>query len=106
MHRKFSGLSQNEAAFLTSSGDGAKISRYEHFTQQPTLESAIALEILFRTPVRKLFAGVSRKVERRVIFKAKELHQALEKDKPDAVTIGKIELLESLCCELGQMHRP
>lgn len=103
-HRKCSGLSQHEVAFLVSSGDGAKISRYEHFRQQPTLESALALEILFRTPVRSVFAGVSQKVERQVIRRAEQLSRKLEREHQDRATVGKVELLETLCCELRQIQ--
>jgi transcriptional regulator with XRE-family HTH domain len=102
-HRKCSGLSQEHVAVLLCSGDGTKISRYEHFTQQPNLETAIALEILFRTPVRTLFAGVSEKVERKVAKRAGLLSRNLEQRRPDRTAVRKIEVLETLCCELQQL---
>lgn len=105
-HRKCSGLTQHEVAFLISSGDGARISRYEHFRQQPTLETAVALEILFRTPVRNLFSGVSQKVERRIIRRAETLTRKLKRESPDVATVGKMELLEAICCELRLTQNP
>lgn len=102
-HRKGSGLSQEHVAFLLCSGDGTKISRYEHFTQQPNLETAIALEILFRTPVRTLFAGVSEKVERKVAHRAGQLCRNLGQKRHDRTAERRIEILETLCCELRQL---
>lgn len=103
-HRKCCGLSQNDVAFILSSGDGAKISRYEHFKQQPNLETALALEILFRTPTRTLFRGASERIERRLIRQIQKLSRKLEQRDPDPATLGKIQMLETLCCELRQMR--
>lgn len=102
-HRKGSGLSQKEVAFLLSAGDGSKICRYEHFEQQPNLETALALGILFRTPVRGLFAGVSEKITRKVIRRAQLLARKLEQAPKDRATVRKLEVLETLCCELREV---
>ena len=37
---------------------GAKISRYEHYTRIPDLATVFAMEIIYKTPARELFAGI------------------------------------------------
>ena len=103
-HRKCCGLSQKDVAFVLSCSNGAKISRYEHFKQQPNLETAVTLEILFRTPVRTLFGGVSERVERKVIRRVEKLTRKLEEGEQNRDTTRRIELLRALCCELRQMN--
>lgn len=102
-YRKRTGFSQDEVAFLLASGHSAAISRYEHFAQQPNLETAIALEILFRTPVRGIFAGVSEKVARNVMSRAEQLSRKLEREPQVPETQRKIEALRNLRADLGQM---
>jgi transcriptional regulator with XRE-family HTH domain len=65
-HRKRAGFSQEEIAFLLGSRSGAHVCRYERFTRQPTLPTALAFEVIFQVPAKALFAGVYRNVERRV----------------------------------------
>jgi transcriptional regulator with XRE-family HTH domain len=69
-YRKRAGFSQEEIAFLLGSQSGAHVCRYERFTRQPTLATALAFEVIFRTPAKELFAGVHRNVERRVAARA------------------------------------
>ncbi len=76
MYRKRTGFSQDEIAYLLDSQSGAKVSRYEHFIREPSLETALAYEVIFQIPVRELFAGVFEKVERRTL---KKLHLLEEK---------------------------
>jgi transcriptional regulator with XRE-family HTH domain len=101
-HRKHCGLSQDEVAFLLGGHEGASISRYEHFTRQPNLETAIALEILFQTPVRGLFEGVSEKVERKIARRAKDLLLLLKQRPQDRTNIRKVETLEVIRARLGE----
>ena len=44
--------------------DGTKASRYERFARIPSLETALAYEVIFGVPVRELFAGVYERAER------------------------------------------
>ena len=73
MHRKRSGLGQDDVAYLLGSGSGTKISRYEHGSRLPSLKSAFALEAAFHTPARELFAGVFDEVERATEARARRL---------------------------------
>lgn len=65
-HRKRLGLSQDEVAFLLGAQSGAKVSRYEQFVRVPSLETALALEIILQKPVRELFGAVYRDLEQKV----------------------------------------
>lgn len=68
--RKRADFSQDEISFLLGTQGGARVCRYERFTRQPTLATALAFEVIFHVPTRDLFAGVYRKVERRVANRA------------------------------------
>ncbi len=95
-HRKTAGLSQRELAFLLGCGDGAKICRYEHGAQQPSLESVLAYEAVFGAPARELFAGVFEKVEERIQERAQSLARKLSAAKPTPRTSHKVALLSRI----------
>lgn len=77
--RKRSGLSQDEVAFLLGAQDGAKVCRYERFMRRPSLETAFACQVVFRTPASELFAGLFEEVKEKIKARAKSL--AVRKDK-------------------------
>lgn len=68
-HRKRTGFSQDEVAFLVGTSGGAKVSRYERARRLPSLETAFAYQALFDLPLKELFPGVynavSQKMRRR-----------------------------------------
>jgi transcriptional regulator with XRE-family HTH domain len=72
-HRKRAALSQSEVAFLLGTHGGAKVCRYERFVREPSLESALAFEAIFHVPVREIFRGLYRKIEKGVATRAKVL---------------------------------
>lgn len=78
-HRKRLGLSQAEVAFLLGAEGGAKMCRYEKFSRIPTLETALACEVIFKKPASELFAGlyqqVGRKVSKRAARQIKQFSQ-------------------------------
>ncbi len=85
--RKRLGLSQDAVAFLLGVESGAQVSRYENFTRMPTLETALALEIILKKPARELFGGLYRDLEVKVAGRAAVL-EARKKSvtpKPNAV---------------------
>jgi transcriptional regulator with XRE-family HTH domain len=67
------GLSQDDVALLLGTRHGTKISRYENFTRTPSLETALALEVIFKRSVSELFGGLYQKAERKVSKSAKKL---------------------------------
>jgi len=72
-NRKRLALSQDDVAFLLGGESGAKISRYENFTRIPGLETALALEAIYKRAVSELFGGLYQKAERKVAERAKIL---------------------------------
>jgi transcriptional regulator with XRE-family HTH domain len=65
-HRKRVRLHQHQVAHLVGARSGAKISRYEHYTRIPDLCTVFALEIIYRTPAKVLFAGIFEEARRLV----------------------------------------
>jgi transcriptional regulator with XRE-family HTH domain len=92
-YRKRTGLSQDEVAFLLGRQHGTKVSRYERNTRQPGLETLLAYELVFNTPVRNLFAGVFEKVEAITLRRAQLLARKLSAATRTPRTARKLELL-------------
>lgn len=82
MHRKRSGFSQDEIAFLLSCRSGATMSRYEHFRQTPNLETALACQVIFQVPIHELFAGVFDEVEEKAMERIRLLADKLHSSDP------------------------
>ena len=95
-YRKRSYLSQDEIAILLGGKDGAKVSRYENFSREPNLRTAIAYEVIFRAPARDLFAGTYQEVERDVLRKAQLLARKIPAVNPDAPTLRKLQALKAI----------
>ena len=77
-NRKRLSLSQEEVAFLLGNISGAQVSRYERFTREPTLETALALEAIFQRSASELFNGLYQKVEQEVAARAKTLSHRID----------------------------
>ena len=77
-HRKHSGLSQSELAFLVGLTSKAELSRYELGQRQPSLRTALAYEAAFGTPVSELFAGLSDSISQDTHGKMKKLSARLQ----------------------------
>ena len=95
-HRKRSGLSQREVAFLLGCQSGTKVSRYELFRRKPTLEGALACEVVFGVSVRELFAGVYQKVERGVVRRARRLEVQVINGRGHGPRAQKLAFLKAL----------
>jgi transcriptional regulator with XRE-family HTH domain len=72
-NRKRLALSQDEVAFLLGTRSGAKVCRYERFVREPSLETALAFEVIFKRSVSELFSGLYQQTERDVAKRAKML---------------------------------
>jgi len=79
-HRKHSGLSQDEVAFLLGCENGAKVSRYEKRRRLPPLETALACEAIFGVPVSELFAGVREDIGKDIARRRAALKTKLQAD--------------------------
>ncbi len=78
-HRKQSGLSQSDVAFLLGSEDGGQISRYEKGHRIPTLPTAIAFTTIFDVSQDVLFSGIQVGVDSEVLSRIRKLRNQLEK---------------------------
>lgn len=88
-YRKRFALSQDEVALLMGTISGDKICRYERFTRVPKLETAIALEVILKTPFRELFPGLYRQIERDTAARARGLLAKAEAKKPTPKNLRK-----------------
>src|ERR1043165_8730211 len=89
-------LSQDEVAFLLGAQNGGKVCRHERFSREPSLETALAYEAIFKRSVSELFAGLYRKVEQEVGDRAKILTSRKDSVKPNRRTARKREALTDL----------
>jgi transcriptional regulator with XRE-family HTH domain len=94
-HRKRSGLSQDEVAFLLGAHSGAKVCRYERFIREPSLQTALAYEAVFQRPASKLFPGLYRKIEREVAARAEALAHRTGRRRPTRKKALKREPLQT-----------
>jgi transcriptional regulator with XRE-family HTH domain len=94
--RKRLALSQDEVAFLMGTHGGAGISRYEQLAQRPTLETALALEVILQKPAKELFAGLFGEIQQRVAARAKVLTYRKDQGKPSRRAARKRRSLENI----------
>ena len=92
-HRRLWGLKQRELALLLGIRSAAHISRLERGKRIPTLEVALACELLFNLPPAELFAPEHQKVEDDLLRRAYALYTCLTTDTSSAAS-RKRELIE------------
>jgi DNA-binding XRE family transcriptional regulator len=102
--RKRAHLTQREVAFLIGSKTSANICRHERSEQTPNLQTLLAYEILFRTPVRSLFGGVHQDVKQNIISRTRLLLQKLAKSGHRRARARKIEILNDFLREEQAFH--
>jgi len=95
-NRKRLALSQGEVAFLLGTESGAQVCRYEQFDRQPSLETALACEVIFKRSVSELFPGLYQKVEQEVAVRAKALVERTRRGKSNRRAGRKHEALAAL----------
>jgi len=98
-YRRRAGLSQDEVAFLLGCQSGAKVSRYERRSRQPSLETALAYEAVLGVPARELFAGVYEKVEEEIKKRARLLSGNVSAAQTNRETERKMKALSMLTCQ-------
>lgn len=77
-HRRVWGLTQNELARLIGFGSATQVSRLEKCKRGPSVETALACQVLFGISPADMFPNLHRQVEERVIRNAYHMHQGLE----------------------------
>jgi len=94
-YRKRARLTQEDVAFIIGSKCGAGISRHERFKRTPDLETSLAYEMLFRTPVRNLYDGTHQKVERKLLRRIRLLIRKLRETGHSRRSQCKVEILNA-----------
>jgi transcriptional regulator with XRE-family HTH domain len=93
-HRRKSGLTQREVAFLLGCRNGAQVSRYEKRRRLPPLPTALACETIFGVPVSELFAGqrdsVAKEVGKRLLVLKSHLETTPGKPSEARTTAQKL----------------
>jgi transcriptional regulator with XRE-family HTH domain len=92
-HRKLACLTQEDVAFLLGSKSSASVSRHERFKQTPDLQTLLAYEMLFRTPVRNLFSNTNSEVEQKLRHRIRLLIRRLMRAGEGRRIAKKIEIL-------------
>ena len=100
-HRKRFGLTQAEVAFLMGCRHKTKVSDYEQRARRPVLETALAYEVVFGTPVRELFAGMFDEVEVVTHRRARALARKLSAVTQTPHIVRKLELLSRITSGSG-----
>lgn len=80
-HRKRSGLTQKEVAFLLGGKKHSTISRYEAGERRPDLRTALAYCWLFDRELDELFPGVREEAHREVEERAKHLTREISQQR-------------------------
>lgn len=92
-YRKRRGLTQDEVAYLLGLVNGSKVSRYERYKRLPTLETALAYEVIFRVSVRDLFAGLFGRIEKKILKRVGRLGKQLLARPETPLVNAKLEAL-------------
>lgn len=95
-NRKRLSLSQDEVAFLLGTQGGAKVCRYERFAREPSLETALAFEVIFQRSTSELFGGLYQKVEQEVTARAKALAGRIDQGKLNPQLAHKRQILTNI----------
>lgn len=72
-NRKRLALSQVDVAYLLGAKTGGRISRHERFQREPTLQTALAYEVIYKRAASELFSGLYRRIEQEIEARAKKL---------------------------------
>ena len=88
------GLTQDELGELLGYTDGGEVSHHELSKGAPTLEVALAYEIVLRSPISVLFAGVRADIKRDIEARLSKLETSLghrsSKDRDAKITAHKL----------------
>ena len=79
-YRKKHGLTQRETAFLLGLETGQIISRYEGMVRVPSLQTAIAYQLIFGRPLKDLFPDIYQEVEYLTLKRALALREEFHKN--------------------------
>lgn len=102
--RKRAGLRQKQVAHLLGHRTVDQVSRYEKGTRMPTLETALMLEIIYRTPLRMLFSDLYEELHGKISQK-RESNPSPSNRAPDAEAQTEEESKE-FCTYADRLRMP
>ena len=92
-HRRRAGFSQAEIAFLLGGRAGSIACRHEECVRQPKLETALAYQAIHGVAVSDLFPSTYRKVENKVLRRARVLHRVVRRAPTSPLQRAKLAAL-------------
>jgi transcriptional regulator with XRE-family HTH domain len=95
-HRKRSGLTQREMAFLLGNRKHSTISRYEAGERRPDLRTAFACRVLFGRELQELFPGVYAEAVGQVGERARLLSDEIRRQEYSRKVAYKLKKLAQL----------
>ena len=102
-YRKRTCLTQKEVAYILGSRSSASVSRHERFKQTPDLQTLLAYEMLFRTPVRNLFSSTHEEIAQKLKQRIRLLIRMLTRKGKSKRTSKKIETLTAYLGERASL---
>ena len=94
-HRRRSGFTQRDMAFLTGCSSGTQISRYERLRREPSLQVLVAYIIIFHMSGSDLYPAIFQEIEKEVGARARDLYEELQGN-PSQQNNAKLDALETL----------
>lgn len=104
-HRKHSGLTQKELAFLVGVKSDAQLSRYERLKRLPSVETLLALMIVFKRGPEEIIPHVYDRILKLIHVRSQELHEELQGD-TRAIVKAKLDTLEAVLAEKALDDKP
>jgi len=94
MYRKRTGLTQRDVSLLLGCRFSGGVVRYEHFSQEPTLSTSLALAVILRARAHELFAGLHEQAKQDVAARAQKLLDSTDGDADDRRTASLLALVD------------
>jgi transcriptional regulator with XRE-family HTH domain len=104
-HRKRSGLTQKELAFLVGVKSDAQLSRFERFRRLPSAEMLIAFMIVFRKGPEELVPHIHGRILKLIHLRTRDLHEELQGDTRPIVK-AKLDTLEAVVSDKEDTNPP
>ena len=100
-HRRRSGLTQLEVAYLLRLKSGQTVSRYECLDRTPSLETMFAYQIVFDAMPHELTPGLYEKVETITMQRIHVLADQLADDAKEGLALRKHDVLKQTIERVG-----
>ena len=100
-HRKRSGLTQSEVAYLLGLKSGQIVSRHERLDRRPNLETMFAYQIIFDVLPHELYPGLYEKVENVTKLRIQELLGRIGEDPDMGIATRKRDILAQAQGRIG-----